>query len=73
MRMIAGAERLCMPAPSVDQFVQAVKQTVLANKHWVCLFDWKTLIIPWSSSLFPDTPHLLLFPPLPLVDPERRE
>lgn len=34
-RMIAGAERMCMPAPSVDQFLQAVKATVLANKRWV--------------------------------------
>jgi len=24
-----------MPAPSVEQFVDAVKQTVLANKRWV--------------------------------------
>ena len=34
-RMINGAERMCMPAPSVDQFVQAVKATVLANERWV--------------------------------------
>ncbi|KAI5084227.1 hypothetical protein GOP47_0000396 [Adiantum capillus-veneris] len=34
-RMIFGAERMCMPAPSVDTFVDAVKQTVLANKRWV--------------------------------------
>ncbi|PKA49686.1 Branched-chain-amino-acid aminotransferase 5, chloroplastic [Apostasia shenzhenica] len=34
-RMQIGAERLCMPSPSVDQFVHAVKQTVLANKRWV--------------------------------------
>jgi branched-chain amino acid aminotransferase len=34
-RMQHGAERMCMPAPSVDQFVHAVKQTVLANKRWV--------------------------------------
>jgi hypothetical protein len=32
-----GAERMCMPAPSVDQFVHAVKQTVLANKRWVLI------------------------------------
>jgi hypothetical protein len=25
-----------MPAPTVEQFVDAVKQTVLANKRWVC-------------------------------------
>ncbi|CAM0872126.1 unnamed protein product [Alopecurus aequalis] len=34
-RMQTGAERMCMPAPSVEQFVHAVKQTVLANKRWV--------------------------------------
>lgn len=35
MRMIAGADRMCMPAVPVDYFVQAVKQIVLANKQWV--------------------------------------
>jgi branched-subunit amino acid aminotransferase/4-amino-4-deoxychorismate lyase len=35
LRMRIGAERMCMPAPSVEQFVDAVKQTVLANKRWV--------------------------------------
>lgn len=52
-RMKMGADRLCMPAPSVEQFVNAVKKTALANKHWVrcspnssssstslCLFMW---------------------------------
>jgi branched-chain amino acid aminotransferase len=34
-RMEIGADRLCMPAPSVEQFLEAVKLTVLANKHWV--------------------------------------
>ncbi|XP_062210457.1 branched-chain-amino-acid aminotransferase 2, chloroplastic-like [Phragmites australis] len=34
-RMQHGAERMCMPAPSVEQFVDAVKQTVLANRRWV--------------------------------------
>uniref|UniRef100_K4AAU2 Branched-chain-amino-acid aminotransferase n=1 Tax=Setaria italica TaxID=4555 RepID=K4AAU2_SETIT len=33
-RMQHGAERMCMPAPSVDQFVRAVKETVLANRRW---------------------------------------
>ncbi|PWZ14127.1 Branched-chain-amino-acid aminotransferase 5, chloroplastic [Zea mays] len=32
-RMRTGAERMCMPAPSVEQFIDAVKQTVLANKR----------------------------------------
>ncbi|MBA0832604.1 hypothetical protein Goarm_016987 [Gossypium armourianum] len=35
LRMRQGAERMCMPAPTVDQFVEAVKETVLANKRWV--------------------------------------
>ncbi|KAF0912637.1 hypothetical protein E2562_015310 [Oryza meyeriana var. granulata] len=34
-RMQHGAERMCMPSPSVEQFVHAVKQTVLANRRWV--------------------------------------
>ncbi|XP_030944350.1 branched-chain-amino-acid aminotransferase 6-like [Quercus lobata] len=34
-RLQIGAERLCMPSPSIEHFVEAVKQTVLANKHWV--------------------------------------
>ncbi|XP_028796076.1 branched-chain-amino-acid aminotransferase 2, chloroplastic-like isoform X1 [Neltuma alba] len=35
IRMRMGAERMCMPAPSVDQFVNALKQTALANRRWV--------------------------------------
>lgn len=35
MRMIMGAERMCMPSPTIDQFVDAVKATVFANKRWV--------------------------------------
>ncbi|KAM5549837.1 hypothetical protein ABKV19_000992 [Rosa sericea] len=35
LRMKMGAERMCMPSPSVEQFVDAVKQTVFANKRWV--------------------------------------
>ncbi|XP_058069650.1 branched-chain-amino-acid aminotransferase 3, chloroplastic-like isoform X3 [Magnolia sinica] len=35
LRMRMGAERMCMPAPTVEQFVDAVKLTVLANKRWV--------------------------------------
>ncbi|OMO57451.1 Aminotransferase, class IV [Corchorus olitorius] len=34
IRMKIGAERMCMPSPSIDQFVDAVKQTVVANKRW---------------------------------------
>ncbi|KAJ8771377.1 hypothetical protein K2173_026554 [Erythroxylum novogranatense] len=35
IRMRIGADRMCMPSPSIDQFVDAVKQTVIANKRWV--------------------------------------
>ncbi|XP_021903749.1 branched-chain-amino-acid aminotransferase 2, chloroplastic-like [Carica papaya] len=35
LRMQMGAKRLYMPSPSVQQFIDAVKQMVLANKHWV--------------------------------------
>ncbi|XP_031275200.1 branched-chain amino acid aminotransferase 2, chloroplastic isoform X1 [Pistacia vera] len=34
-RMRMGAERMCMPSPSIEQFVEAVKATVLANKRWI--------------------------------------
>lgn len=34
-RMRIGADRLCMPSPSIDQFINAVKQIVVANKRWV--------------------------------------
>uniref|UniRef100_A0A2C9U0Y5 Branched-chain-amino-acid aminotransferase n=1 Tax=Manihot esculenta TaxID=3983 RepID=A0A2C9U0Y5_MANES len=35
LRMRVGADRICMPAPTIDQFVQAVKATVSANRRWV--------------------------------------
>lgn len=35
LRMRMGAERMCMPSPTVEQFLEAVKLTVLANKRWV--------------------------------------
>lgn len=38
MRMQIGAERMCMPAPSVEQFVDAIKHTALANRRWVIRF-----------------------------------
>lgn len=37
LRMRMGAERMCMPSPAVEQFVDAVKLTVLENKRWVGL------------------------------------
>lgn len=33
--MKIGAERMCMTSPSIDQFIDALKQTVIANKRWV--------------------------------------
>ncbi|KAI9201243.1 hypothetical protein LWI28_020643 [Acer negundo] len=35
MRLKMGAERLCMSSPSIDQFVNAVKEIAHANKRWV--------------------------------------
>ncbi|WOL03068.1 branched-chain-amino-acid aminotransferase 3, chloroplastic-like [Canna indica] len=35
LRMRMGAERMCMPSPTVEQFLDAIKLTVLANKRWV--------------------------------------
>jgi branched-subunit amino acid aminotransferase/4-amino-4-deoxychorismate lyase len=35
LRMRMGAERLLMPSPSVEQYVDAIKQVVNANKRWV--------------------------------------
>ncbi|XP_020533769.1 branched-chain-amino-acid aminotransferase 2, chloroplastic isoform X2 [Jatropha curcas] len=34
IRMKMGADRMCMPCPSIDQFVDAVKQIAVANKRW---------------------------------------
>lgn len=44
LRMKMGAERLCMPSPTVDQFIESVKQTVLANKRWVYLTTFVTSV-----------------------------
>ncbi|KAE8726007.1 Branched-chain-amino-acid aminotransferase 6 [Hibiscus syriacus] len=35
LRMKIGADRMCMPSPTMEQFLDAVKKTVLANKRWV--------------------------------------
>ncbi|KAK1317801.1 hypothetical protein QJS10_CPA05g01684 [Acorus calamus] len=35
LRMRMGAERMCMPSPTVEQFVDAVTKTVLANRRWI--------------------------------------
>lgn len=35
IRMQIGAERMCMSSPSIQQFVDAVKQTALSNRRWI--------------------------------------
>ncbi|CAI0464292.1 unnamed protein product [Linum tenue] len=35
LRMAVGADRLCMVAPTVEQFVEAVKVAVSANRRWI--------------------------------------
>ncbi|XP_073018681.1 branched-chain amino acid aminotransferase 2, chloroplastic-like isoform X1 [Primulina eburnea] len=35
LRLKMGAERMCMPCPAVEQFMEAVKATVLANERWI--------------------------------------
>lgn len=55
MRMQMGAERMCMPAPSVDQFVDAVKQIALSNRRWVIFF------FPYFSHCFLKIYSLYLF------------
>ncbi|KAF3576090.1 hypothetical protein DY000_02029612 [Brassica cretica] len=54
LRMQDGAERLCMASPSVEFFVEAVKQTVIANKKWVyglCYIRFLIIIYNFLSSL----------------------
>ncbi|XP_015576077.1 branched-chain amino acid aminotransferase 2, chloroplastic isoform X3 [Ricinus communis] len=34
LRMRVGADRLCMPSPTIHQFVEAVKLTASANRRW---------------------------------------
>ncbi|KAM0043623.1 putative branched-chain-amino-acid transaminase [Helianthus debilis subsp. tardiflorus] len=40
IRMQIGADRMCMQSPSFKQFVDAVKQAVIANKRWT-FAHWK--------------------------------
>ncbi|KAL3526923.1 hypothetical protein ACH5RR_011579 [Cinchona calisaya] len=35
LRLRMGAERMCMPSPTVEQFLEAVKVTVVANERWI--------------------------------------
>ncbi|ERN17244.1 hypothetical protein AMTR_s00044p00196850, partial [Amborella trichopoda] len=60
LRMQRGAERMCMPSPSVEQFVDAVKETVWANRRWVPPFGKGSLYI--RPLLFGSGPILGLAP-----------
>lgn len=54
LRMRMGAERMCMPSPTVEQFVEAVKATVLANKRWVTYhlnLQYNLLVCDWRYML----------------------
>ncbi|XP_055836172.1 branched-chain-amino-acid aminotransferase 2, chloroplastic-like [Solanum dulcamara] len=62
IRMQIGAERMCMPSPSTDQFVEAVKQTALANKRWIPPFGKGSLYI---RPLLIGTGPILGFAPAP--------
>ncbi|KAI3936095.1 hypothetical protein MKW98_015854 [Papaver atlanticum] len=33
-RMVQGAERMCMPSPTVGRFLEIVKLMMVKNKHW---------------------------------------
>lgn len=57
LRMQRGAERLLMAAPSVQQYIEAVKQVVAANKSWVCTVKFLHHVLGF---LFLFIPHLLL-------------
>ncbi|KAL2894931.1 Branched-chain-amino-acid aminotransferase 2 chloroplastic [Bienertia sinuspersici] len=35
LRMKEGAARMCMPSPTITQFIEAVRQTAIANKRWI--------------------------------------
>ncbi|PPE00496.1 hypothetical protein GOBAR_DD02477 [Gossypium barbadense] len=39
LRMRLRAKRMCTPSPTVEQFVEAVKEIVLANKSWFQGFE----------------------------------
>lgn len=44
-RMAYGAGRMCMPAPPKDLFLDAVRQTVLANAAWIPPFGKGSMYI----------------------------
>ncbi|XP_006855774.2 branched-chain amino acid aminotransferase 2, chloroplastic isoform X2 [Amborella trichopoda] len=60
LRMKMGAARLLMECPSVEQFVNAVKEVVLANQRWVPPFKKGALYIRpllfGSGSILPPAP-----------------
>ena len=57
-RMQIGAQRLCLPSPSVEQFVDAIKLTALANKNWV-LRASPSILLAFIHILYCVSPFLL--------------
>ncbi|CAH2036307.1 unnamed protein product [Thlaspi arvense] len=60
-RMQTGADRLCMTPPSLEQFVDSVKQTVLANKKWVWTMNYGPMSL--YSDMILDLYKFLKVPP----------
>lgn len=53
-RFARNAKRLCMPEMSVEQFLAAVKQVVLANKEYIPPFGKGSLYLrPWMAGTGP--------------------
>lgn len=47
-----GADRLRMPSPTIEQFVDAVKHTVVANKQWVIIYKYFITMIYKSHDIY---------------------
>jgi len=56
LRMQRGAERLLMVAPSVQQYIEAVKQVVTANKSWVCTTSF--FLFTFSEEIYSNRHHI---------------
>lgn len=52
LRMQMGADRLRMPSPTIEQFVDAVKHTVVANKQWVIIYKYFITMIYKSHDIY---------------------
>lgn len=50
--MQMGADRLRMPSPTIEQFIDAVKHTVVANKQWVIIYKYFITMIYKSHDIY---------------------